>query len=92
MNDGSASVGRWLSDNADVGFSAEDILKAQAEDRVNEIVTQAEFARIQQVPGIGPVLGMLIALKSGDFARFASAGDFASYSRTVKSEHRSNGK
>jgi transposase len=51
-----------------------------------------EFARIQQVPGIGPVLGMVIALESGDFARFASAGDFASYCRTVKSERRSNGK
>jgi transposase len=51
---------------------------------------KAEFARIQQVAGIGPVLGMVITLESGDFNRFASAGDFASYCRTVKSERRSN--
>jgi len=53
---------------------------------------KAEFARIQQVPGIGPVLGMVITLEAGDFARFASAGDFASYCRAVKSERRSNDK
>jgi transposase len=53
---------------------------------------KAEFQRIQQVPGIGPVLGMVVALESGDFGRFPSAGDYASYCRTVKSERWSNGK
>jgi len=53
---------------------------------------RAEYGRIQQVPGIGPVLGLVVALESGDFGRFASAGDYASYCRTVKSERRSNGK
>ena len=53
---------------------------------------KAEFKRIQQVPGIGPVLGMVVALESGDFARFASAGDYASYCRAVQSERSSNGK
>jgi len=51
-----------------------------------------EFARIQQVPGIGPILGMVIVLESGDFGRFASAGNYASYCRKVKSERRSNEK
>jgi transposase len=53
---------------------------------------RAEYERIQQVPGIGKVLGMLVLLESGDFGRFASAGDYASYCRTVKSERRSNEK
>lgn len=51
---------------------------------------KAEFARIQQVPGIGPVLGMVVVLESGEFGRFASAGHYASYCRKVKSERQSN--
>jgi transposase len=51
-----------------------------------------EFGRIQQVPGIGPVLGMVVVLESGEFGRFASAGQYASYCRKVKSERRSNQK
>lgn len=53
---------------------------------------KSEFQRIQQVPGIGAILGMVIILESGEFTRFASAGDFASYCRTVRSERTSNGK
>jgi len=53
---------------------------------------KAEFKRIQQVPGIGPVLAMIVVLESGDFGRFPSAGDYASYCRTVKSERQSNRK
>jgi len=53
---------------------------------------KAEYERIQQVPGIGKVLGMVVVLESGDWGRFASAGDYASYCRTVKSERRSNQK
>jgi transposase len=53
---------------------------------------KAEYRRIQQVPGIGPVLGLVVVLESGDFGRFGSAGHYASYARTVKSERWSNGK
>jgi transposase len=51
---------------------------------------KAEYERIQQVPGVGRILGMLILLESGEFQRFPSAGDYASYCRTVKSERLSN--
>jgi len=51
-----------------------------------------QYNRVQLVPGIGVALGMLIALESGDFKRFPSAGDYASYCRAVKSERSSNGK
>lgn len=53
---------------------------------------RVEYQRLQSVPGIGPILGMVIALESGDFGRFASAGDYASYCRAVRSERSSNGK
>ena len=51
-----------------------------------------QYNRIQLVPGIGIALGMLIVLESGDFKRFPTAGDYASYCRTVKSERTSNDK
>jgi len=53
---------------------------------------KADYKRIQQLPGIGPILGMVVLLESGDFKRFASAGDYASYCRTVKSQRLSNQK
>jgi len=53
---------------------------------------QAEYQRIQNVPGIGSILGMVVVLESGGFTRFASAGDYASYCRTVLSERTSNGR
>ena len=51
-----------------------------------------QYTRIQLISGIGPALGMLIVLESGDFKRFSSAGNYASYCRAVKSERTSNDK
>ena len=53
---------------------------------------KADYQRLQQLPGIGPILSMVILLESGEFQRFASAGDYASYCRTVKSRRLSNDK
>ncbi|WP_343787812.1 transposase [Dokdonella soli] len=47
---------------------------------------------LRTVPGIGVILGLTIALETGDITRFASVGDYASYCRMVKSERISNGK
>ena len=41
---------------------------------------------------MGDVLALTIALETGDIARFASPGQFASYARTVDSRRESNGK
>ena len=51
-----------------------------------------QYRRATTLPGIGVALGMLIVLEGGDFKRFKSAGNFASYCRAVKSERSSNGK
>lgn len=53
---------------------------------------RAEYQLLQTVSGVGPVLGLTISLESGDIARFARPGDYASYCRVVNTEHLSNGK
>jgi len=50
------------------------------------------YQRLQTLPGIGKILGLTIALETGDPKRFATAGNFASYCRCVKSRRESNGK
>ena len=50
------------------------------------------YAPLQTLPGIGRILGMTITLEIGEIGRFKSAGDLASYCRTVNSQRLSNGK
>jgi len=50
------------------------------------------FQRLLTLPGIGPILGLTITLETGPIARFASAGDYASYCRAVNSRCESDGK
>jgi len=70
-----------------------DTLAKQIEKEVLQVVKPMEqYLRIQLVAGIGKALSMLIALESGDFGRFPSAGNYASYCRTVKSRRLSNKK
>jgi len=57
-----------------------------------QIKPREDYQLLQSVPGIGPVLGTTIALETGTIKRFASAGNYASYARCVKSEKISNGK
>lgn len=51
-----------------------------------------DYQALKTVSGIGVTLALTIALETGEIARFASAGDFASYARTVNSRRESNGK
>ena len=41
---------------------------------------------------MGKILGLTITMEVGDIARFADAGEFASYCRTVAAERTSNNK
>jgi transposase len=50
------------------------------------------YKRLQTLPGIGVVLGLTIAMEVGTVERFKTAGDFASYCRTVDSTALSNGR
>jgi transposase len=51
-----------------------------------------DYQTLKTVSGIGDVLALTIALETGDVGRFDSAGNFASYARTVSSRRESNGK
>ena len=68
--------------------------QAQQEERwvAEAPVHCAEQIAVRSVPGIGSILSLTIALETGDIARFANVGDYASYCRMVKSERISNGK
>lgn len=50
------------------------------------------YQRLQTIPGIGVILGLTIAMETGEIARFKTAGKFASYCRLVDSQRLSNGK
>lgn len=70
-----------------------DRLAKKVEKQVLAFVKPTEqYTRVTSLPGIGMALGMLIILESGEFSRFASAGNYASYCRAVKSERTSNEK
>lgn len=59
---------------------------------LSQVNLTPQFIGLTRVPGIGKILGLTIMLETGDINRFASAGRYASYCRTVKSEKTSNGK
>jgi transposase len=47
---------------------------------------------LKTVAGVGDVLAPTIRLETGEISRFASAGNYVSYCRSVGSQHLSNGK
>lgn len=59
---------------------------------LQQVKLEPTFQGLKQVPGIGNILGLTIMLETGEISRFANAGHYASYCRTVKSEKLSNGK
>jgi transposase len=57
--------------------------------RVDDPVT---FGLLRTVPGIGPILGLILLYEIDQIARFPEAGNFLSYSRLVRCSHVSAGK
>ena len=58
----------------------------------NAVKLSDEYQILQTTTGIGKILGLTIMLETGDIARFAGPGNYASYCRCVDSDRRSNGK
>jgi len=52
----------------------------------------ATFGFLRTVPGIGPILGLVILYEVDTIRRFPEAGNFLSYARLVLGRHESNGK
>ena len=50
------------------------------------------YPKLATLPGVGKILGMTITMEVGDIKRFAEAGNFASYCRTVQARRTSNSK
>lgn len=66
---------------------------AQIENSVLAVVKGLpNYQALQTMPGVGIILGLTITLETAGPERFASAGDYASYCRCVKSQRMSNGK
>jgi len=70
---------------------------SQSIGRIEKVVLKTSqglpyYAKLTTLPGIGIILGMTITMEVGAISRFASAGDFASYSRTVAAQRFSNDK
>ena len=57
--------------------------------KVDDPVT---FGFLRTVPGIGPILGLILLYEIDAIARFPEAGNFLSYSRLVRCAHSSAGK
>jgi transposase len=57
--------------------------------RVDDPVT---FGFLRSVPGIGPILGLILLYEIDDIARFPEVGNLLSYSRLVRCAHSSAGK
>ena len=57
--------------------------------KVDDPVT---FGLLRSVPGIGPILGLVLLYEVDAIARFPEAGNFLSYSRLVRCSHESAGK
>jgi transposase len=50
------------------------------------------YARLRSVPGVGPVLALVLLYEIHDIKRFAEVGQFLSYARLVRCSHESAGK
>src|SRR6266487_5195014 len=50
------------------------------------------YSKLTTLPGVGKILGMTITMEVGVINRFAEAGHFASYCRTVEAKRTSNNK
>jgi len=57
--------------------------------KVDDVQT---YHRLRTVPGIGPILGLVLLYEMHDVARFEQVGQFLSYARLVRCDHESAGK
>jgi transposase len=57
--------------------------------KVDDVQT---YHRLRTIPGVGPVLALILLYEIHDIKRFASVGQFLSYARLVRCTHESDGK
>lgn len=65
----------------------------QAEERIREVIKEDHTMQLlQTIPGVGPILAIVIALEVGDVSRFPTAEKLASYAGKVPRVNSSGGK
>jgi transposase len=69
----------------------------QSVGKIEKVVLQCArelpcYEKLCTLPGIGRILAMTLTMEIGEISRFKTAGNFASYCRTVDSQRLSNGK
>jgi transposase len=57
--------------------------------KVDDVQT---YHRLQTIPGVGPILALVLLYEIHDISRFADVGRFLSYARLVRCAHESAGK
>jgi len=57
--------------------------------KVDDVQT---YHRLRTIPGVGPVLALILLYEVHDVKRFANEGQFLSYARLVRCTHESDGK
>jgi transposase len=57
--------------------------------KVDDVQT---YTRLQTIPGVGPILALVLLYEIQDIARFPAVGHFLSYSRLVRPDRESAGK
>jgi transposase len=78
--------------NLSVMSSADEQVELLEQTVTQRVKLRPQLKFLKTVPGIGEILALTIMLETGDIARFASVGNYASYCRCVGSEKVSNGK
>ena len=68
---------------------AEEIKKLEIEILLN-IKEEKNFKLLKTLPGVGPILAMVILLETGEIKRFSKANNYSSYCRCVESKRISN--
>ena len=94
-------VGQWVEGDAAVLMGQTNVrVIACLDEQIGRLEQAAqaqlkllpEYERLQQIPGLGKILNLVIMLETGPIGRFAAAGNYVSYCRGVKSEKISNGR
>jgi transposase len=92
-------VGQWVSGEAAVLMGQTNLRVIEClDEQIRQLEKAAkaqlkllpDYERLQQIPGLGQILNLVIMLETGPIERFAGAGNYVSYCRGVKSERVSN--
>jgi transposase len=74
-----------------ISFQNEQLSQIE-EDILGEVKDMPQYVKLLSATGIGRILGMTIALETGEITRFARAANYVSYCRCAPAERTSNGK